>query len=204
MPFFIGIDLGKKQDHTAIAIVERVDVYRPYGGPEFRELQVRWLERVSLGTPYPMVAERIHEITHHPSIAGDCSIAVDGTGVGVPVVDLLRRAGLGCEVMPVTMTGGERAKQAGTGWTVPKMELISGLQVLLEQGQLRVAGRLRQTGALVRELVDIKLRETATKVTAGAEGAGEHDDLAIALALACWRAKLGAKGMVGTRRLTGV
>jgi hypothetical protein len=40
-------------------------------------------------------------------------------------------------------------------------------------------------------------------VRLGADGCGEHDDLVIALALACWRAKRGQIGF-GTGRLTGI
>jgi hypothetical protein len=43
--FCIGLDLGKTRDHTAIAIVEK-----PMGGG----LQLRYAERVALGTPVPM------------------------------------------------------------------------------------------------------------------------------------------------------
>ncbi|HWC95718.1 MAG TPA: hypothetical protein VG456_03180, partial [Candidatus Sulfopaludibacter sp.] len=38
---------------------------------------------------------------------------------------------------------------------------------------------------LVRELVDVRV--VGERI--GAEGAGQHDDLVIALALACWRAR---------------
>lgn len=205
MAFFVGLDLGKKHDHTAIAVVERVDVARPYGEPELRGLEIRWLERVPLGTPYPVVVARVREIVRRVSLLDSCVLVVDGTGVGTPVVDLLRAAGLGCELTPVTITGGERSRQTGSEWSVPKMELIAGMQVLLDQGMLRIAADLRETGALVEELLDMKMRESGRgRVSAGADGAGEHDDLAVAVSLACWRAKRGVRGMVGTRRLNGI
>jgi predicted NBD/HSP70 family sugar kinase len=83
--FYLGLDLGKKHDHTAIVIVERSG----------EELLVRHLERVGLGTPYTAVVARILEIVRR---IGQCAVVVDGTGVGEPVVDALRRAGLGCEL----------------------------------------------------------------------------------------------------------
>ena len=51
--FYLGLDLGKKHDHTAIAIVEK---------RMHTTLLVRHLERVELGTPYPAVVARIGEI----------------------------------------------------------------------------------------------------------------------------------------------
>jgi hypothetical protein len=44
--------------------------------------------------------------------------------------------------------------------------------------------------ALIEELVDVRATVSVKgRVRLGADGYGEHDDLAIALALACWRAK---------------
>ena len=87
-----------------------------------------------------------------PELRGECALVVDATGVGAPVVEMLRAARLGCEIAAVTITGGEKAKRrAGAGWNVPKQDLIAGVQVLLERGELRIARRIwRMRGALVR------------------------------------------------------
>jgi hypothetical protein len=102
------------------------------------------------------------------------------------VVDMLRAARPGCDLTAVVITGGERG--AGRS-SVPKQELMAELQVLLDQGQLKI-GRRKETGQLMRELMDVrKSRRTNGNVRFGADGYGEHDDLVIALSLACWRAK---------------
>src|ERR1019366_1072788 len=44
-------------------------------------LQLRYLERIALGTPYPEVVERLVQVTRWPELAGRCRLAVDGTGV---------------------------------------------------------------------------------------------------------------------------
>ena len=55
------------------------------------------------------------------------------------MVDLRRRAQLGCEVCAVTITGGEgersHAWSGGGGWNVPKQDLIGAVQVALEKGR---------------------------------------------------------------------
>jgi hypothetical protein len=87
---------------------------------------------------------------------------------------------------------------------VPKRDLLAAVQVLLERGELRLAKGLRELGPLMRELTDV--RSTAGvggRVRLGADGCGEHDDLVIALALACWRAKRGQIGF-WTGRLPGI
>jgi hypothetical protein len=192
--FYVGLDLGQRRDHSAIAVVERKEVMRAYLPPKFQAYLLRHTERVPLGTPYPGVVARIREMTRHPELLGRCSLAVDGTGVGAPVVEMLRAARLGCEISAVTITGGEREHQyyaaGGTAWSVPKLDLIVGVQVLLERGELKIAGRLGEMGPLMRELMDVRSTQGRRgRMRLGADGYGEHDDLVIALALACWRAK---------------
>ncbi len=174
--FYIGLDLGQKHDNTAIAIIERTGSY----------LFVRFLERVPLGTPYPLVVERVAQIV---SRFRQCSLIVDATGVGEPVVDSLRRAQLGCTITSVTITGGRKESRTGASYCVPKQDLIAGLQLALERDELRVARGLPEAGALVREMLSVRIKSGFGKTRIGADGYGEHDDLVIALALACWRAR---------------
>jgi hypothetical protein len=136
-----------------------------------------------------------------------CCLVVDGTGVGAPVVDLMRRSRMGCEICEVTITGGEHASAGAVSgkWNVPKQDLRTGLQVLLEQGDLRIARRLREAGSLARELGDVRATQKRTgRVRLGADGCGQHDDLVIALALACWRAKRPGNSGMGGGRLPGM
>src|SRR5690348_13360520 len=102
---YIGLDLGQKHDNTAIAIVQRTPG---------NHLLVRFLERLSLGTPYPLVVQRIARIV---SRLRQCAVIVDATGVGEPVVDSLRRAGLGCEITAVTITAGQRETRTGSNYS---------------------------------------------------------------------------------------
>ena len=211
--FYAGLDLGQRRDHSAIAVVERKDLMRAFQAPIFHSLLLRHVERVPLGTSYPAVVARVREIVRHETLQGRCALTVDGTGVGAPVVEMLRAAKLGCEISAVTITGGEREHQvqtaAGEWWNVPKQDLVSGLLVLLERGELKIARRLRDAGALVREMLDVKAtfgqggQGQAGRMRLGADGCGEHDDLVIALALACWRAKRKQRGF-GIQRLPGI
>lgn len=200
---YVGLDLGQRQDHSAIAVVERMDRWVAYQGPAFHSLEVRHLERMALGTAYPAVVYRVQEVLQTSMRRGGCALVVDATGVGAPVVDLLKAAKLGCELTPVSITGGERESQSGTGaaavWCVPKKDLVAGVQVLLERRELKIAAQLRDAGTLVKELMSMRTaqRGTAGRVRMGAEGFGEHDDLAMALALACWRARRKRSGEGG-------
>ncbi len=101
----------------------------------------------------------------------------------------LRRAGLACEISAVTITAGQRESRTGSHYCVPKQDLIAGLQLAMEQDELRVARSLPDAVALIRELLSVRVQSGFGKLRIGADGYGEHDDLVIALALACWRAR---------------
>ena len=181
--FYVGLDLGKQRDHSAIVVLQRMP------GQPLRA--VRSVVRIPLGTPYQMVVERVREVVQHDLLYGRCRLVVDGGNVGVPVMEMLGQAGLGCDVTAVTSTGGKTARARGIGsWcTVPKKDLLAGVLVLLEQGKLRFAKEMPGLASLLRELKDMQVDVTVRgNLKMAAEGAGRHDDLVIALALACWGA----------------
>jgi hypothetical protein len=202
--FFVGLDLGQKQDFSAVAVVEREEQRLAFLAPALQCMRVKHLERLPLGTPYVRVVSRVSEIMQHPALAQRSRLVVDATGVGAPVVEMLRAARPPCRVTAVTITAGEHAHGGGEEWHVPKKDLIAGLQVLLEEGRLKIHRKLGESATLVRELTDIRLNtKSGGRVGMGADGHGEHDDLALAVALACWRARR-IEGGNGTRRLPGI
>ena len=195
--FFIGLDLGQKRDNTALVLVEKPDSRMPFLRPEDRVLQVRMAERLPLGTPYPEVVEIMRYLENLPALqsGGAIRLTVDATGVGRPVVDMLRRAGLRSWITAVTITSGDReSRRSGEGESVcvPKRDLIAGVQLALEKGELKIAKKMPEAGTLVRELLDVRMTGTAEGgLRIGADGYGQHDDLVVALALEVWRARKG-------------
>ncbi len=166
----IGADLGQARDPTALAVAE---VHTP-------EIHVRHLERLPLGTPYPKVVERIGDLVD--KLPG-AALVVDATGVGRAVLDQMREAGL--EPVPVTITGGRCISFDGDHWRVPKKALLRPLVASTEAGRLKVAKNLPEAEVLLGELQAFQRRITERGHDAF-EGVGEHDDLVIAVALACW------------------
>lgn len=194
--FFIGVDLGQSRDHTAIAIIERAEFAGPWDPVAFAyrklaALRLRYLERTPLGTPYPEIVDRVRRVARSAPLEGRCCMAVDATGVGRPVVDLLRRAGLGCRLFPVLITAGDSENQGDDGYfRVPKRDLVIGLQVLLQQGDLQIAAGLEDGPALVDEMAEMQVKVTlAGKEQYGVWREGRHDDLVFAVSLACWAVK---------------
>ena len=155
---------------SALAVAE---VHKP-------EIHVRHLERLPLGTPYPKVVERIGNLVD--KLPG-AALVVDATGVGRAVLDQMREVVL--NPVAVTITGGRYTSSDGLMWRVPKRALLRPLVAATEAGRLKVAKGLREAEALQRELQTFQRRITERGNNAF-EGAGEHDDLVIAVALACW------------------
>jgi hypothetical protein len=192
---FIGLDLGQSHDFTAIAIIERTEragkwdpvycVHRRLVG-----LDLRYLERLELGTPYPEIVERVAAISRAAELGGRSHLAVDATGVGRPVVDLLRRARPQCRILPAVITGGDQERCAGGYYRVPKRDIVTGLQVLVQNGGLRISAGLKAGPALVREMAEMRVKVNGRGYEQyGAWREGTHDDLVFAVGLACWAAK---------------
>ena len=133
-----------------------------------------------MGTPYPKVVERITALVD--KLPG-AALVVDATGVGRAVLDQMHEAGL--TPVAVTITGGRHISFDMTMWRVPKQALLRPLVAAMDRGRLKVAKGLRDAETFQREFLAFQRRITASGNNAF-EGAGEHDDLVIAAALACW------------------
>ena len=209
----VGVDLGQQRDPTAICVVERGYVN---AGPLFNarywykgrqiasarepvrlEYHVRHLERPALGTSYVDVVERILELLES---LGDRELVltVDTTGVGQPVKDMLNaRLNSWLEKHEereitaawITITGGDSVtKVEGGGLRVPKRDLASAPLVLMQNKQLKIAQEMPLAETLKKELLNFKVK---INIAAGHDSyeawrEGDHDDLVLAVAMACW------------------
>lgn len=103
---------------------------------------------------------------------------------------------LNAHLIPVTITGGQVAHAApdekGGGFSVPKKDLVGALQVLLTSGRLRIepvpgTSLAKWAPILQREFENFRVKITAhANETYEAWREREHDDLVLAVALACW------------------
>lgn len=159
------------------------------GRPHDVPLSVRHLERFDLGTPYPVVVERTKELLGMLEDKG-AVLLVDKTGVGAGVVDMFRWAG--CRPVPVTIHGGSAVgkDKDGRGFRVPKRDLVSAVQVLLQAtpGRLKIAGALKEAETLRSELINFRVKLDPRTAHDSYEHwrEGDHDDLVLATAMACW------------------
>ena len=193
----VGLDLGQSRDFTSVAIVERVEETGAWDAAAFAyrkttALRLRYLERMPLGTTYVEVAARVRELVRSGELHGRCELAVDATGVGRAVVDLLRAADLDCQLRAVTVTAGMHETYAKGFYHVPKKKLIVGLQVLLQRGGLQIPAGLAFHGEFLEEISSMRVKAgSGGQEQYGARREGEHDDLVFAVALAYWGARKG-------------
>lgn len=186
-PFVLGLDLGQANDYTALSVGEvRMDA-TPF------DLQIRHLHRFPLRLPYPTMVEETGVIVSELRKLGRVVMVIDHTGVGRPVVDLFRMAGLGITIWPVTIATsamGQAKRDPETGnWTVPKKDLVAAIQTMAYADRLKVAGSLPYAPVLGQELLAFRMKYTAAaNVTYEAWREGDHDDLVLSVAMTCWGA----------------
>ncbi len=80
--FYAGINLGKKQDHSVIAVLERKTPH----------LHLRHLHRFKLDTPYGVVIGHLKRL--HDNWSRIAHTSIDQTGVGDYIVEDMRRTGI--------------------------------------------------------------------------------------------------------------
>ncbi len=199
-PWIVSVDLGQARDFTAISVLERTTKTEPgkrdpltWQPVQQAYLDVVHIERMPLGTSYPQVVERVKDIVEtlalkSYSYAGRVRLVVDATGVGRPVMDLLKDANLPANLTGVTITAGERETFSGEYVGVPKRILASRLVVAFQRNEVRIARSLSLGDLLVKELLNFRVRVTTkgNDVYEGDWREGQHDDLVLSLALGVW------------------
>ena len=189
--YFSGLDLGRPSEYTSLAVLERTTQPDPESpGRKLKFYAVRHLERFELGTSYPEICARLKAVFADARLQ-DSTLTVDRTVVGQPVIDLLRRAGLGVSIRPLTITAGLRSEydQCGT-CLVPKNELVSTLQILLQTRRIKVAPSLPQAATLMKELTRFRAKSKLASVdTLEDWREGPHDDLVLSVAIAAWQSE---------------
>jgi hypothetical protein len=155
--------------------------------------EVGFLQRLPLGTPYPSIVTHVGRILGQ--LPAGTELVIDETGVGRPVGDMFVYGGI--SPVRVQITAGVTETRDGMSCSVPKLLLVSRLQALLHQGQIKIKRTLPEAEVLVRELQDFRVEYTASGNLTFNARQGRHDDMVLALAIACWRAHGGGVSYQG-------
>jgi hypothetical protein len=196
--YIVGVDLGQANDFTALSILEKLrdtatemrqhGFEPPTSVTTTRNIfHLRHLQRLKLGTGYPDVVNIVSTMLKSlPQAKLAPALVVDKTGVGAPVVDLMRKGGL--RPIAITITGGfEENRASSSEFNIPKRNLVSTLAVLLQSARLKVAPELAESETFVSELSNFKVKISAAGHDSyNAWRESIHDDLVLSVALAAW------------------
>jgi hypothetical protein len=219
----VSVDLGQLADHTAVTIIERLDRLNPdYDGVEAQMSQERrkrrirgfdylvprdlpplfnvtYLRRFDLGTPYPEIVAQVKRLMDSPKLQDQpLSLALDATGVGVPVRDMFKKEMPQARILPVLIHGGDNELFGKGFYRVPKRELISRAVKLLQRRELNVAPSLEYAQTLIEELRAFRLKININTGHDSYEAWRErdHDDLVLSLCIGLWAAETKGSGQV--------
>lgn len=199
--YVVGLDLGQANDYTALIVLrpdkETLPTY-DLGHIERIPIQTRYPEVVAhtkaivatLMKPIPQPVSRLGFVV--PPIVPRVTLVVDYTGVGRPVADMLLVAGIGCPIVLVTITSGDSVNLGPLReYRVPKRDLASVIQRLLQEKRLNIPSNHPMAATLTTEMIGFRAKINLRGHDS--YGAGEdwrsapHDDLVLALALAAWQ-----------------
>ena len=200
MAYFVGLDLGQSADYTALAVLQTVK--EGVGGGNFRtSLHLRHLERYPLRTSYTTIADGVAGVMRSGALTADeydparhrvarpkVELLVDKTGVGRGVTDILKERGL--RFTGIVIHGGESTHKTDGAHHVPKKDLVAALEVPFDKGTLKIAEGLGLWPVLKEELQSFRRKQNPKTSHVSFEHwrESDHDDLVLAVAMACWGA----------------
>ena len=127
--YVMGVDLGQSLDYTAVSVIDHSvtplddwDVNEATGKIKQRVAEyfdVRHLERLPLGMPYPQQVAHVKTLLARPPLRdSEVAVVLDQTGCGAPVADIAEQAGL--RPIRVTFTSGYEPQGSGRKWVCPR------------------------------------------------------------------------------------
>jgi len=153
----VGVDLGQKKDHSAIAVVRKRE----------REYSLVHLKQFGLGTEYTQVVDYLKLVAAEFHTVN--AYYIDQTGVGEFFVENARKHGLkNVKGIVLTMPG--------------KQDVMTCLKQIMEENRLHIP----RDSALMNEMSGQMAQVTSTGKTKFYHRSGTHDDRLWAVALAVY------------------
>lgn len=172
-------------------------------------VEITHMRRLPLGTSYAAIPDVVREIdrrvrerwaaayfdrNQRGAYLGEAPVelVIDATGVGRPVLDMLRAAGI--TPIAITIHGGDQViKVRPDEFRVPKRDIAGQVQRLLQQGQLEIADQLPNAATLRQELANFRAKISVTGNDSYGAGddwrVGNNDDLVLSVAIGAWIAE---------------
>jgi hypothetical protein len=180
--YYVGLDLGQAADFSCLAAVQQLPG-RTRDDPV--RYVMRGLHRWPLSTLYTKIVADVVKLMAKPPLEW-CTLAVDKTGCGTPVVDMLRDAKPTAAIKPVLITAGFKSGNVDGDYHVPKRELVAVLQLVLQSNRLEIPPTIRGRNVLREELLAFRAKVTAkgNEVFEADWRQRAHDDAVLAVSMA--------------------
>ncbi len=180
--YVVSCDPGKKQDYTAISVIEEsLDSNKKL----FYALRV--LVRPPLGTPHHANVKLLGDIVLRTEALGKTTLVVDATGIGDPFFEMLIAYGL--SPVGIVITGGgkvSRKRENGHRLIhVPKQFLIENARIVTETDNLfKIPKKLWLAQIFLGELRNYQYKITqSANVIYSPRGDSIHDDLVLSASM---------------------
>lgn len=216
--FIIAGDIGRKRDNFALLILK--DVPRIIDGNRALQNPDRIVHHYEIvhgeqakGLRYEQMVDRFVTLAGHRELTHNYDLLVDGSGVGDPVVEMIRKRGL--YPVPIIFTGGDQVHEirneignvfgnrVGTlaplqtiqEIRVPKADMKDAGALLLQQDRIHCAQGLPIETELEKQLMGFKgkVNEKTGRAKYEAEAEDIHDDLVVCYLMFAWWALRGRK-----------
>lgn len=229
--YAVMVDLGKKRDRTVFFVMKDnaaiLSGHERVGIPDRLQhtYQVPFIDQF-IGIGYPEMVDNLVRLMGATELTNNSDLLVDGRGVGEPVIDMMRRAGL--SPIPIVATAGEQVHEVHAEFgkvfqqaaqdgrlsgamilsqiNVPKADLVAAGMALMQQNRLRVAKSLRWAEEFQRQLMHFKgiANPTTKKRTFEADDIEVHDDIVFCYLMgAWWFTRTRKDDILDSRPLTG-
>jgi hypothetical protein len=182
--YIIGVDLGQAAEHSALCLLERTEHANGDDKP-IRRFGCPYLKRWPLGTAFPAILTEITALVKRPALR-ECTLVLGATGLGLPLIDMFRRAKLPVKLEPVFIRTGQDETVANRVHHVAKVSLISSVLLPLQERRLVFAQSLPDVLILIKELQNYRTKTTQPTNDLIDIREGQNDDLVVALGLGCW------------------
>jgi hypothetical protein len=151
--YVIGVDLAKHRDYTVLTVMDKQTKH---------VVDFERFNQISWEIQYSKIIMLCHKWNRALCV-------IDSTGIGDPIVETLRSAGLPVEPYKISSN-------------MAKRQLIDKLRVGLEQNRLSFPN----IAPIIHELEIYEYTTSQSGVVQYSSPDGEHDDCVISLALAVW------------------
>jgi hypothetical protein len=178
--YLVGVDIGQSQDYTAIATLKQF-----LNSENESRYELPALERVPLGTSYQDIVTYVVSMLKSPVVQGKYlegpkagmpigtgldpleipELVLDATGCGRPVAEMFAAHEINendtsqlFNQVNCTITGGSAISAIGGFYGVPKKELVSNLETLVQTHRLQMPKDLEFGPVLVEELLNFRAK----------------------------------------------